>query len=53
MSRLPMNDTVIVKPGNNVYTVLVIVATVAVIVGLAMVWTQANNLFDGGLLGGK
>jgi hypothetical protein len=43
-------DTVVVRPGNNIYTVLVVVATLVVILGLVVVFIRANTLFENGLL---
>jgi hypothetical protein len=44
-------DVIEVKPTNNVYTVLVVVATLVVILGLVVVFMRANTLFpETGLL---
>ena len=45
MSRIATGDTVVVKPTNNVYTVLVIVATLVVILGLVIVYLRAPKVF--------
>jgi hypothetical protein len=52
MSRISTGDTVVVKPGLNVYTVLTGVATLVVILSLLVVWMRADALF-GGLLNTK
>jgi hypothetical protein len=44
MTRAATGDTVVVKPAPNIYTVLVIAATVAVAVALAIVIFTARNL---------
>lgn len=43
-------DTVVVRPSNNIYTVLVIVATLVVFFGLIVLFLRANTLFENGLL---
>jgi hypothetical protein len=46
-------DTVLVKPGNNIYTVLAAVATLVTLIALIILFVRAAALFpEGGLLGG-
>ena len=47
MSRLGTGDTVVVKPGMNVYTVLTGVATLVVLLALFVVYRQGVALFGG------
>jgi hypothetical protein len=49
MSRAGSGDTVVVKATNNVYTVLVVVATVAAILAFVAVNLRAKELFGQGL----
>ena len=49
MSRAGAGDTVIVKPTSNIYTVLAVVALVAMVLAIVCVWTKGDELF-GGLL---
>ena len=53
MSRAATGDTVIVKPTNNIYTVLSGVALVVVILGLLAVYLRSETLWKdaGGLFG--
>ena len=52
MSRAGNVDVVTVKPANNVYTVLTIVATLVVLGALLALYAKANTIFGtGGLLG--
>ncbi len=52
MSRATAGDTVIVKPTSNIYTVLLIVATVTVLLGLVALFMRAKFLFgENGLFG--
>jgi hypothetical protein len=44
MTRAATGDTVVVKPTNNVYTVLVIAAFIAVLTALAVVVLRAREL---------
>lgn len=44
MSRAATSDTVVVKPTNNIYTVLVVVATLACIAGLVVLYLRARTL---------
>lgn len=51
MSRITPSQPVITPPTNNVYTALVIVATLIVILGLVVLFLRANTLFpNSGLL---
>lgn len=50
MSRTTAGDTVVVKPTNNIYTVLAAVALVVVILGLVAIYNKAAALFPDGLL---
>ncbi|HET6248352.1 MAG TPA: hypothetical protein VFE47_11690 [Tepidisphaeraceae bacterium] len=46
MSRLSSGgDQILVKPTNNVYTVLVVVAIVAEILAFVATWVAAGKLF--------
>jgi hypothetical protein len=45
MTRAATGDTIIIRPQNNIYTVLLAVATVAVAIGLAVVWMRSDTLF--------
>ncbi len=49
MSRVGSGDTIVVKPSNNVYTVLVIVATVASILAFVVVNMKCKDLFAAGI----
>jgi len=50
MSRAGTQDVVTVKPANNVYTVLAIVALLFVLAAMFMLYKQGNALFgEGGL----
>jgi hypothetical protein len=44
MSRAASGDTVVVKAGNNIYTVLVIAATIAVVLALVSVFIRVKPL---------
>lgn len=44
MSRMSGGDAIIVKPTNNMYTVLVAVAILVEIIGLVVLWFQATAL---------
>ena len=44
MSRVSNTGAIVVKPSNNVYTVLVAAAIVVEIVGLIYIWMQAVAL---------
>lgn len=50
MSRLGPADTVYVKPTNNIYTVLVLVAIVIVGAAIYVMNTRAETVFGLGLL---
>jgi hypothetical protein len=45
MTRAATGDTIIVRPTNNIYTVLLGVATLAVAIGLLVVWMRSETLF--------
>ena len=45
MSRAASGDAVIVKPSNNIYTVLAFVGVVTVIFALVVVFMRAKELF--------
>ena len=51
MSRMGAGDTVVVKPQNNIYTVLSGVAVVVVLLGLIAVYLRAESVMPGGLFG--
>lgn len=51
MSRAATGDTVVVKPSNNIYTVLAAVALVVVILALVVIYFRADTIFTGGLFG--
>jgi hypothetical protein len=51
MSRSAVGDTVVVKPANNIYTVLSGVALVVVLLGLVVLFLRGQTLFNGGLFG--
>ena len=53
MSRAATGDTVVVKPVNNIYTVLSGVALVVVILGLVAIYLRSETLWKdvGGLFG--
>jgi len=52
MSRGPQGDQITVKPTSNIYTILTVVAVVAVALAIAVVFKKATELFGGsGLLG--
>ena len=52
MSRITAEETVVVKPTNNIYTVLAVAATVALVTALVIIFLRANSLFPpDGLLG--
>ena len=50
MSRVPQGDRIEIAPQNNVYTGLLIAATVVAVVGFIMVYVRASamgiNLFQ-------
>jgi hypothetical protein len=50
MSRSP-GDQIIVKPTNNVYTVLVVVGIIAQIIALVSLWMQHSAVFHKPLFG--
>jgi hypothetical protein len=45
MTRAATGDTIVIRPQNNIYTVLLAVATVAVVIGLVVVWMRSEALF--------
>jgi hypothetical protein len=45
MTRAGAGDVVIVKPVNNVYTVMVIVATVVQVLAFFIVFTRFHSVF--------
>jgi hypothetical protein len=47
MSRMSSGDTIVVKPGLNIYTVLTGVATLCVALALLVVYMRADALFGG------
>jgi len=51
MSRIGTGDVIERKAGSNVYTVLVIAATLAVLLALVVMYVRAQTIFKGGLLG--
>ena len=51
MSRAATGDTVVVKPTNNIYTVLAGVALIVAILGLLVIYFRAQNVIPGGLFG--
>jgi hypothetical protein len=44
MTRAATGDTVVVKASSNIYTVLVIAATIVTALALAVVWMRAQSL---------
>jgi hypothetical protein len=46
MTRAATGDTIVIRPQNNIYTVLLAVATIAVIIGLIVIWMRSMTLFD-------
>jgi hypothetical protein len=46
MTRAATGDTIVIRPQNNIYTVLLAVATLAVAIGLLVVWMRSMTLFD-------
>lgn len=49
MTRVAAGDFVSVKPSNNVYTVLVVAATIATILGTLAVVLRYSSVFDKGM----
>ncbi len=47
MTRAATGDTVIVRPTNNIYTVLTGVAVLAQILGLVVLFMRAQTEFNG------
>lgn len=50
MTRGTVGETIVVRPTNNVYTVLVAVAIVVEIIGLIALFKQAAQIMPPGLL---
>lgn len=50
MSRASSGDMIVVKATNNVYTVLVVVATLASILAIVVVAMRSQTLFNAGLM---
>lgn len=46
MTRAATGDTIVIRPQNNIYTVLLAVATIAVFIGLIVIWMRSMTLFD-------
>jgi hypothetical protein len=44
MSRAASGDTVVVKPANNIYTALVVGATIVVALGLVVIFMRAQAI---------
>jgi hypothetical protein len=49
MSRVAAGDVITVKPTNNMYTVLVIIAAVAELIAFVALFMKSTELFDKGL----
>ena len=49
MSRVGSGDTIVVKASNNIYTVLVIAATVAALLAFFVVNMKAKDVLGSGL----
>jgi hypothetical protein len=45
MTRAATGDTIVIRPQNNIYTVLLGAATLAVAIGLLVVWMRSETLF--------
>ena len=48
MSRMTTGDMIRVKPTNNVYTVLVIAGTLAVVLAIVVIYLRGVTLFGDG-----
>ena len=48
MSRATAADVIVEKPSNNVYTVLVIAATIAQVIAFLAIYTKAGEIFAEG-----
>jgi len=46
MSRVAAGDVITVKPTNNIYTVLVIVAALAELIAFVALFIKAGEVFD-------
>jgi len=51
MSRAVSSEPIVVRPQNNIYTVLSAVALVTVLLGLLALYMRANEIFPDGLFG--
>ena len=49
MSRIARNEPIVVRPANDIYTALVIVALLVEIVGLVVLYLNHTKLFGTGL----
>ena len=49
MARVATGDTVVVKPSNNVYTVLAIIGFVAELFAFLALFLRANDIFGSSL----
>ncbi len=47
MARLSGGETIIVRPTNNIYTVLAAVGFVVVVIAFAALWFAADRLYPG------
>jgi hypothetical protein len=48
MSRVATGDVVVVKPTNNIYTVLVGIAILAQAIGFLVLYLRASEIFEAG-----
>lgn len=48
MSRVATGDVVVVKPTNNIYTVLVGIAILTQLIGFAVLFLRAGEVFEAG-----
>ena len=49
MSRAATGDTVILKAGNNIYTGLVVAATIAATLGCVLLFLRSSAMLDASL----
>lgn len=49
MSRAGNVDVVTVKPQNNIYTVLTVIALIVTLAAFFTLWAKASTVFGGGL----
>jgi hypothetical protein len=49
MSRAGAGDVVTVKPANNIYTVLTLIALLVVLAAFGVLFMKAGTVFGGGL----